>query len=319
MNPGQEAIVSQKEIINAPAPVMAGATPVRETVVTFECDDGFPLTGTLFTAESGQNSKPSVLISSATGAPRGFYASFARALVENGSRAVLTYDYRGTPQSPRPKGWTQRINMRDWAIQDMAAAMHRLDAEAPGHEMAGVGQSFGGQALGICGDPQRFSRYCLVASLSGYWRGTDTPWQNLISMNLVGLPVTALFGRTMPFMGLGESIPSSVFQDWTRWCNHHEYFFDDPQVGAREGYATVTIPLLSVGMTDDLWGTPRAVRGLLKHYSNADISEVWLSPDMTTEPKIGHLGFFRSRFRDTLWPDIIDWVLNHEPVGTAAR
>ena len=149
MNPGQEAIVSQQENFNAPPSAASGEPPARETVITFECDDGFPLTGTLFTSAAGQNSKPSVLISAATGAPRGFYAAFARALIENGSRAVLTYDYRGTPQSPRPEGWTQRINMRDWAIQDMAAAMRRLDAEAPGHEMAGVGQSFGGQALGI--------------------------------------------------------------------------------------------------------------------------------------------------------------------------
>ena len=54
--------------------------------------------------------------------------------------------------------------------------------------MVGVGQSFGGQALGICADPMRFERYCMVASLSGYHRGTDTPWRNLIMMNLLGVP-----------------------------------------------------------------------------------------------------------------------------------
>jgi len=284
---------------------------VVETDVRIETKDGFVLAGTLFTAppDLAEGAGPLVLISSATGAPRGFYAAFARAVVAAGCRAALTYDYRGLPQSPRPPGWRGRINMRDWAHFDMPAAMACLDRQAPGHAMVGAGQSFGGQALGICGAPERFERYCMVASLSGYWRGTDTPWRNLLTMNLVGLPATALLGRTAPWMGLGESIPASVFRDWTRWCNHPEYFFDDPQVGARAGYASVRMSILSVGMTDDPWGTPRAVHGLMKHYVNADIAERWLSPGDAGGQPIGHLGFFRSRFRDSLWPGIIDWLV----------
>ena len=114
---------------------------------------------------------------------------------------------------------------------------------------------------------------------------------------MFGLPVTAVLGRTASWMGLGESIPGRFFRDWTRWCNHPEYFFDDPTVGARSGYATVRIPILSVGMTDDPWGTPRAVHGLMKHYVNADITERWLTPQDGGGQPIGHLGFFRSRFR----------------------
>lgn len=293
--------------------------PIEQTVdgsateqdVQFETKDGFVLAGTLFraAAERRNASGPLVLISSATGAPRGFYAAFARQLAVAGCPAVLTYDYRGMPASPRPRGWTGRINMRDWAHLDMPAAIAFLDSQAVGEPMVGVGQSFGGQALGICGEAGRFDRYCLVASLSGYWRGTDTPWRNLLTMNLFGLPLTTLFGRTKPWMGLGESIPASVFRDWTRWCNHHEYFFDDPAVGARAGYATVRSPLLSVGMTDDPWGTPRAVEGLLKHYVNAPLEQRWLSPKDAGGQTIGHLGFFRSRFRETLWPDVIDWIV----------
>jgi predicted alpha/beta hydrolase len=294
------------------------ATDIAEKEIGIECADGFVLAGTVYTAaeQSPAVEAPSVLISAATGAPRGFYASFARALVDAGAQAVLTYDYRGMPASPRPPGWSGRINMRDWARLDMAAAIDRLHDVAPDSRMVGIGHSFGGQALGICGKPGRFDRYCLVASLSGYWRGTDTAWKNLFMMNCVGVPLTALFGRTVPAMGLGDSIPASVFRDWTRWCNHPEYFFDDPQVGARAGYATVEMPLLSVGLTDDLWGTPRAVEGLLKHYVAADINRLWLTPEQAGQP-VGHLGFFRSRFRDVLWPPVIGWLLDATPVEGA--
>jgi predicted alpha/beta hydrolase len=305
---------------NAHGTGQTAINPIDELTVRFEAKDGFPLTGTLFSAKTAplDPSGPLVLISSATGAPRGFYAAFARELVHAGCLAALTYDYRGMPQSPRPKDWRARINMRDWAHFDMPAAMDFLNDHRQGHAMVGVGQSFGGQALGICRQPQRFERYCMVASLSGYWRGTDTPWQNLVTMNLFGLPITTVLGKTAPWMGLGESIPATVFRDWARWCNHHEYFFDDPDVGARRGYATVRQPILSVGMTDDPWGTPRAVHGLLKHYVNADISERWLSPGDAGGQPIGHLGFFRSRFRESLWPEIIDWIIGGSQTKTTA-
>ena len=283
--------------------------------IHFDATDGFRLAGTLFSGAPSlpPANGPLVLVSAATGAPRGFYAAFARHLVAHGCRAVLTYDYRGLPDSPRPEGFRGRINMRDWARLDMPAAIRRLDREAPGHAMVGVGQSFGGQALGLCGMPQRFDRYVMVACLSGYWRHTDTPWQNLVSMHVVGLPLTALLGRTARWMGLGEPFPASVFRDWARWCFHPEYFFDDPAVGAREGYATVDMPVLCLGMTDDVWGTPRAVHALMKHYVHADIEERWLSPRDAGGQPIGHLGFFRSRFRDTLWPDVTDWIVNGKP------
>ena len=253
--------------------------------------------------------KPLILISSATGTPSGFYGAFARELVLSGCPAVLTYDYRGMPNSPRPARVERTHQHARLAYLDMPAAMALLNRRAPGHPMVGVGQSFGGQALGIFGDPGRFRRYCMVASLSGYCRGTDTPWQNLVMRKVFCLPATAVLGRTVPWMGLGESIPATVFRDWTRWCNHPKYFFDDPQVGARAGYAAVDIPILSVGMTDDPWGTPRAVHGLMKHYVNADINERWLSPEDGSGQSIGHLGFFRSRLRGTLWPDVIYWLI----------
>jgi predicted alpha/beta hydrolase len=298
------------EMTDKSGTVIVTAPDVSEVTIRIEASDGFPLAGTLFSP--GQTlpaaNGPLVLVSSATGAPRGFYSAFARHLVASGCRAVLTYDYRGLPDSPRPDTFAGRIGMRDWAQRDMPAAMQRLDREAPGHPMVGVGQSFGGQALGLCGTPDRFQRYCMVACLSGYWRNTDTPWQNLLMMHGVGLPVTAVLGRTARWMGLGEPFPASIFRDWAKWCFHHEYFFDDPGLGAREGYATVTMPILSLGMTDDVWGTPRAVQALMKYYVNADIEERWLSPQ-DAGGSIGHLGFFRSRFRETLWPDVVDWIV----------
>ena len=93
-----------------------------------------------------------------------------------------------------------------------------------------------------------------------------------------------------------------------------DYFFDDPAVPETARYAEVTTPILALGMTDDVWGTPRAVGALMRHYVNAPVERRWLSPGDAGGQAIGHLGFFRSRFAPTLWPQFIGWLLDGEPM-----
>lgn len=278
--------------------------------IVFRASDGFPLAGTLF---EGEGSGPLVLISSATAVPRGLYANFAATITRAGARAALVYDYRGTGGSPRPAAWNARIGMKDWALLDLPAAAEALDQVAPGHAMVGVGQSYGGQALGLCGLSQRFSRYGMVASMSGYWRGLDDRLAGP-RMFLIGVPLSLLF-RDMPRrLGVGEPIPTSVFRDWARWCSMPDYFFDDPALPETSRYRDVKTPILSLGLSDDPWGTKRAVGALMRHYENAPIEQRWLSPRDAGGQKIGHLGFFRSRFAATLWPQFIAWLLAEEPM-----
>ncbi len=288
----------------------AGAdAPVKREIV-IATEDGFPLAGTLF---DGAGNGPLLLISSATAVPRGFYASFAAAAVQAGARAALIYDYRGSGGSVRPTGWRKRIGMKDWAVLDLPAAARALDMVQPGHEMVGLGQSFGGQALGLCGISGRFARYGMVATLSGYFGGLDdrgARWKMLG----VGVPTSYLFRDIPKSLGIGDPIPSTVFRDWARWCSRPDYFFGDPMVPETSRFAEVTTPILALGMTDDAWGTPRAIKGLVRHYANAPVEIRHVSPQDAGAP-IGHLGYFRSRFATTLWPDLIGWLLH----GTPAR
>lgn len=297
-----------------------GSRPVsgiRSRDIAIATPDGFPLAGTLF---EGDGDKPLVLISSATAVPRGFYANFAAALVAGGARAALVYDYRGVGHSRRPAGWRSRIGMKDWALIDMPSAVAALEAVAPGHEMVGIGQSYGGQALGLSGISHRFARYGMVASMSGYYKALDDPKAGPLMFGL-GVPVSMVTRSTPRWLGIGEPIPSTVFRDWARWCRMPGYFFDDPALPETERYAEVTTPILALGMTDDNWGTPRAIDGLMRHYRNAPLEMRWLSPDHGGGHAIGHLGFFRSRFSPTLWPGFIDWLLDATPMtlGDATR
>lgn len=301
-----EAAISSRNATRA----TTESSAIARSDLSFVADDGFPLTGTLF---QGSGAKPLVLISSATAVPRGLYAGFAEAAVKSGARAALIYDYRGTGGSQRPAGWKGRIGMKDWALLDLPAAARALDAASPGHAMVGAGQSYGGQALGLSGISERFRRYGMVATMSGYWRGLDDRLAGP-RMFLLGVPVS-LFFRDMPRrLGVGEPIPGSVFRDWARWCRMPDYFFDDPSVPETARYRDVRTPILAIGLTDDPWGTKRAVSALMRHYENAPVEERWLSPRDGGGQKIGHLGFFRSRFSETLWPQFTDWLLDGTPM-----
>lgn len=286
-------------------PAATTEASARVETIRFAAEDGHPLEGTLTT---GAGDGPLALISAATAVKRGFYQKFAEHLVaRHGFRAALTYDYRGTGGSVSKNVNPRHISMADWGIKDFPAALARLESVAPGHPVVGVGQSYGGQALGLGNVSERFERYLMVATISGYWRNLGGGLKLYALMNLVANPVAAVIGKVPSGMGLGSGLPGGVFADWTKWCRKPDYFFSEPRFDAGTLFAAVRTPILAVGATDDPWGTPAARDAIMRHFVNAPVKTVWLDPEKAGGP-IGHLDFFRSRFSDTLWPEPIAWL-----------
>ncbi|TFF19839.1 alpha/beta fold hydrolase [Jiella endophytica] len=279
--------------------------PVSQREVSIETADGVMLPATLFT---GEGRKPAVLISEAAAVERRFYRAFAIHLVEQGASAVLTYDYRGVGAAAKgPKAGEFR--MKHWGVHDLPAALATLEAEVGDGPIVGVGHSFGGVALGLSGVSERFERYCMVASLNGYFRNTAEPLTVYARMAIAGVPTTWLLGHIPAAAGLGTALAGPIFRDWTRWCRNRDFLFEDASVPESQRFADVRLPLLSIGIGDDRWGTPKAVAELLKHFSNAEIDEVWLRPEDAGD-EIGHMGFFRREMRGPLWPVATDFLLD---------
>lgn len=281
--------------------------PVSLRELTVTTDDDVSLPATLF---SGKGSAPAVLISPAAAVEHRFYRAFATHLVEKGARAVLTYDFRGVGAGAKTSA-AKRFRMKDWGIHDLPAALDALTSASGPGPVVGLGHSFGGVALGLCGVADRFERYAMVASLNGYYGRTAEPLRVFARMNLAGVPATRLFGHVPASVGLGTALAGPIFRDWARWCRHPDFLFADPEIAAADGFAKVRLPLLSIGITDDSWGTEAAVQALLDHFANAEISQCWLSPQQAGQP-IGHMGFFRRAMRKTLWPVATRFLLEAE-------
>ena len=128
-------------------------------------------------------------------------------------------DLVGGIGKPLPRSMNRKVRMADWATMDMPAALKALKRHKPDSALAGLGHSFGGQALGLSGLAPRFLRYMTIAAGSGYLGLTREREKLSRNMNLIGLPVAATLGKLPGWAGMGKDIPFGAFNQWRRWCN----------------------------------------------------------------------------------------------------
>jgi predicted alpha/beta hydrolase len=109
--------------------------------------------------------------------------------------------------------------------------------------------------------------------------------------------------------GFGEDLPKGVAIEWARWCRNPTYLVGDLGVAAR--YARFAAPIRAYAFSDDPFGPLGAVRKLLELYPKAHAELRHLQPSDLGVRRIGHFGFFREQFRDTLWSEAHEWLERH--------
>jgi predicted alpha/beta hydrolase len=269
--------------------------------------DGLPLTATLFEPAAPTHA---VIVSCATATPRGFYRAFAAWLASRGA-AVLTYDYRGSGGTPAGLR-RSTARMRDWGSLDFPGAVAFMRARYSALECSAVGHSYGGQALLMAPNTGEIARSVCVATQSGYWR-LISPGERPRVWALLNLfaPLAMRVQGYVPGskLGLGEDLANGVMDEWRRWCNLPDYFFDDPTMEpVLANRVHYTAPTLMLGMSDDTWATPAAIESLARHYTSAPVERRTLDPRAFGLEEVGHMGFFRSRNGAALWPVVADYL-----------
>lgn len=281
-------------------------------VLKLAARDGYRLAATHYepTGPAASEADAVVIISAATGVPRGFYTSYAAFLAAEGFR-VLTFDYRGIGGS-RPETLRHfSAQMQDWGRLDLSAAINWTAERFPGEKRIVLGHSVGGQVFGLADNCHSVQALLAVASQSGYWRH----WPGMAKLGIgfffyVLIPMLTRIYGYFPSrrFGMGENLPAGVALEWARWGRTRGYLLGALGDEAASAFERFDGLIRAYSFADDGFAPKAAVEGLLKFYPAAESEHRHVHPHQVDARAIGHFGFFREAFRDTLWRETADWL-----------
>ncbi|MDF3931204.1 alpha/beta hydrolase family protein [Pseudomonas citronellolis] len=242
------------------------------------------------------------LIVPAMGVEQRFYSAFANWLAERGY-LVVTFDYQGMGQSRSGPLREVKANVVDWGRHDCSAMLAAV-AEACGDKpLYWIGHSLGGQILPFVAGRARITRAFSIASGSGYWRDNSAGLRGRawLLWHLIAPVVTPLAGY-FPGRRLGivGDLPRGVIEQWRRWCLHPQYALGEGEQ-MRIRYSAVHTPIVSLSFTDDEMMSQRSTEALLGFYQSAPKVSRRIAPEQLGVKRIGHFGFFRPQFAESLW------------------
>jgi predicted alpha/beta hydrolase len=270
--------------------------------------DGRLLAATLF--EPNAALAPLTVVAAGAGIPRRYYARFAAYLSGRG-RPALIFDYRDIGGSREGTIKGSRTRMRDWCLLDAAGVLDWAAGENGNQPVHWVGHSMGGFATGLAPNSHQIARQLNIATLSGYWRHMAVPerYRVRVLMGVAGPFIARTFGYFPGMLMGGENMPAPAFIEWVHWCMTPDFLFGDATLAERSNFARFRAPVRFGQIEDDVWGTPAAVDAIATRFTGSVDRSIWrVRLADAGAAKIGHHGFFRVQFRDTLWSAAAAWL-----------
>jgi predicted alpha/beta hydrolase len=283
---------------------------VKAEQKTIPARDDYPIAATFFVPE-GEVDRV-VIVACAMAVRRAFYEPYARFLAANGC-AVVTFDYRGIGGSLSGPVTRSEARLYDWGLLDYPAVVDAVAKEFPGKKLQIVGHSIGGQLVGMLDNADRLDAVCTVAAQHAHWRGYPL-WQALrqAAFWYLLVPVLTLLYARFPAkkLRMGEDVPKGVFRDWSRFCRSPHYLIGRDGAPSHAGFRAFKGPLVAYVVSDDDIARESLVRKLHDLYEVAEVEYRPVGP-ATAGAKVGHIGFFFSKFKKNLWQDSLDWLRAH--------
>ena len=262
----------------------------------------------IFSPDEAQTKRGVVLIAAAMGVPQRYYAPFATWLAQQGF-VVATFDYSGMGQSlTAAKVALKQVSsdMLDWA-HEAGEVLTLMKRRYPEIALYWVGHSFGGQILPMV-DHSSLRKAITVGTGSGYWKENSPQLRRrvwLLWYFLVPLltPIMGYFpGKRLKMVG---DLPARVMLQWRRWCMNAGYNIGVEGEPLRAQYAAVRTPITSLSFTDDDYMSAKNTEQIHGFYINARKNMQRIAPQDAGVTHIGHFGFFKAHFKDTLWHKLL--------------
>ena len=263
------------------------------------------LDGVQIAANLYSNSSPKlnlIVVAPAAGVPQNYYRKFALFASQNFDFDVLTFDYRGIGASLYHHIKLDRSNMSEWGSHDMNEALRWGRSRYA--KVFLIGHSVAGQVFPKAEHAKSVTAayfVCTQTASKKFWSG----WPKVI-VNFFwyfGLPIANKIYGYLPgwILGGGEHLPSRVASEWRRWGLHPQgVLLGDQRV--KDQFNRLRIPIHFVNVEDDRILAPvSATREIMHYYGNAVTTFQHIRPRDLNIKKLGHFGFFSSRYQEKLW------------------
>jgi predicted alpha/beta hydrolase len=279
---------------------------MNQTKIKIKCTDGVELAAVILSPL--ETPKAVVQINSATATPKEYYLNFAKFLVENGFVACI-FDYRGVCEST-PEGGLRgcTYDYMMWGQLDMPAVLDYLDEKFPNLPKLIAGHSVGGQEVGLMPNHHKIKGMVTFATSVGYWNFMPLGYrlQTHFFFQIFTPISNFLFGYVAAKrLGLMEDLPKQIVLDWRNWCSVPEYFFNEKYYAnsAQKGFfEDLTFPIQVYWTNDDPISNARSVPMFWQHVKSSEGIKIYcVKPVEIGEKAIGHFGFFRKKYKNTLW------------------
>ena len=280
---------------------MGNYSESKKEIIT---SDGKKLVSRFYEPDGENNG--SILIVPAMGTTQNFYYAFAKWLAMQGF-TVVTFDYRGTGLSYSGSLRGYKANILDWASLDCAAMIDSISRHTPGKPLYWIGHSLGGQIIPFVPNCNMISKFITIASGSGYWReNTASLKYRVIWLWYVAVPLATMIFDYFPGKKLHKvgNLPKGVMLQWRTWCLNPGYA-SGVVPNARNLYASIRVAITSFSFTDDEFMSATSIQSLHDLYINSEKKMLRIDPQDCDVKRIGHFGFFKPIFENTLWVDVI--------------
>jgi predicted alpha/beta hydrolase len=277
--------------------------------ITITTSDGYQLGAMI--AKPIEESSQTVIISSATGIKKEFYINFAQFLVNNGYN-VLLFDYRGIGESAPDDLKLSDAYMHDWGILDMNAALNYMVEVQNLTNIVWIGHSVGGQLVGFLEKREHIKHIISISAALGYWGYFPYPMKMVVWMlwYVISPVLTKVYGYgTLKKVGWGENLSKNTFLEWRGWCMNKDYYGQFLQEKLQtDKFYDFTVPITAVYLSDDYIANDITAPLMSKFYPNSTFDVLKLQVKRYTSHKVGHSGIFKKKFKNSLWPVLVDIV-----------
>ncbi|PRX53766.1 alpha/beta fold hydrolase [Flagellimonas meridianipacifica] len=276
-----------------------------------QCEDGFVLKARLFSPEKDKKGKI-LIINSATAVGQNLYANYAQFMAENGFH-VLTYDYRGIAESRPKKLRGFYTSFTDWGEKDVSSVLVYAKENFPNFPINILGHSIGGTLIGMTPRSDLIDKAMTIGAQTAFYKDWGKGRLKLYFLwHLVFPLVTDLVGYFPgKKLGLLEDVPKGVVQQWHARRKNPSMIKQLESKGINTYFAKYKRDLLTLAISDDPIGTEPALKRIHVLFENAHRTWETVRPIDINEKEIGHFGFFRRKFKETLWTKTLIWFENH--------